>query len=118
MSSLPTGTVTLLFTDIEGSTGLLEHLGDRYAHVLTDYRRLLRAAFQEHCGQEVDTQGDTLFTAFARANDALSAAIAAQRAVFAHRWPEEATVRVRIMAIPPPPDAMIRPAPAAAVLRG
>ena len=96
MSSLPTGTVTLLFTDIEGSTGLLEYLGDRYAHVLTDYRRLLRAAFQEHRGQEVDTQGDTLFTAFARAKDALSAAIAGQRSVLVHQWPEEATVRVRM----------------------
>ncbi len=59
--SLPTGTVTLLFTDIEGSTRLLQQLGDRYADILGDYRRLLRAIVQEKGGQEVDTQGDTFF---------------------------------------------------------
>ncbi len=57
MPALPTGTVTFLFTDIEGSTRLLQHLGDRYADVLAEYRRLLRAAVQERGGQEVDTRG-------------------------------------------------------------
>ena len=64
MASLPTGTVTFLFTDIEGSTDLLRHLGDRYADVLTTHHRLLRAAIQEAQGQVVDTQGDAVFAAF------------------------------------------------------
>jgi predicted ATPase/class 3 adenylate cyclase len=96
LRSLPTGTVTLLFTDIEGSTRLLQQLGDQYADVLTECRRLLRAAFQEWGGHEVDTQGDAFFVAFARATDAVLAAVDAQRALAAHSWPEGATVRVRI----------------------
>src|SRR5256714_1395927 len=76
MRQLPTGTVTLLFTDIEGSTQLLQQLGDRYVSVLTECRRLLRAAFQQWNGYEVDTQGDAFFVAFARATDAVSAALA------------------------------------------
>jgi class 3 adenylate cyclase len=67
---LPSGTVTLLFTDIEGSTRLLHELGDRYADVLTEHRRVLREAFSRHGGVEVDTQGDAFFVAFARAGDA------------------------------------------------
>ena len=63
--SLPTGTVTFLFTDIEGSTALLQRLGDRrYADVLEERRRLLRAAIQEHGGQKVDSQGDAFFAVF------------------------------------------------------
>ncbi len=93
---LPTGTVTFLFTDIEGSTRLLEQLGDRYAEVLGDYRRLLRAAFQEHGGHEVDTPGDAFFVAFSRARDALSAAVAGQRGIATHPWPEGAAVHVRM----------------------
>ncbi len=96
LRSLPTGTVTLLFTDIEGSTRLLQQLGDRYADVLAECRHLLRAAFQEWGGHEVDTQGDAFFVAFARATDAVLAAVDAQRALAAHPWPEGATVRVRI----------------------
>ncbi len=96
MPSLPTGTVTFLFTDIEGATRLLDQLGDRYADLLAEYRRLLRTTFQEKGGQEVDTQGDALFAAFPRARDALSAAVAAQRASLAHAWPNGATVRVRM----------------------
>ncbi|MEP6976450.1 MAG: adenylate/guanylate cyclase domain-containing protein [Thermoleophilia bacterium] len=80
MASLPTGTVTLLFTDIEGSTRLLHELGDRYADVLADHRRVLRAAFERHHGVEVDTQGDAFFVAFARAQDAVGAAADAQDA--------------------------------------
>src|SRR5215469_12672949 len=81
MRELPTGTVTLLFTDIEGSTRLLHHLGERYSDVLAECRALMRAAFQEWDGHEVDTQGDAFFVAYARASDAALAAVAAQRAL-------------------------------------
>ncbi len=93
---LPTGTVTFLFTDIEGSTRLLQQLGDRYAEVLATHHRLLRAAIQEAQGQVVDTQGDAVFAVFPRARDALLAAIAAQRAVQAHPWPDGIAPKVRI----------------------
>src|SRR5260370_4046926 len=93
---LPTGTVPLLFTDIEGSTHLLQQLGERYASVLAECHHLLRAAFREHHGHDVDTQGDAFFVTFARANDAVSAAVAAQRSLAAHPWPEEMAVRVRM----------------------
>src|SRR6266446_2868483 len=96
MHYLPTGTVTFLFTDIEGSTRLLQQLGDRYSRVFEEYRRLLRAAFQEWNGHEVDTQGDAFFVAFARATDAVLAAVEVQRALASHSWPEGATVRVRM----------------------
>jgi predicted ATPase len=88
--ALPTGTVTLLFTDIEGSTRLLEELGDRYSAVLAEHRRLLREAFKRHGGVEVDTQGDAFFYAFAGAKDALAAAAEAQQALV------DSPVRVRI----------------------
>jgi predicted ATPase/class 3 adenylate cyclase len=96
MPQLPTGCITLLFTDIEGSTHLLQQLGNRYATVLRDCRRLLRAAFQQGNGFEVDTQGDSFFVVFERAVDAILAAIDAQRALFAARWPEQAAVRIRM----------------------
>ena len=78
---LPTGTVTFLFTDIEGSTRLLEALGDEYADVLAEHRRALRDAWRRHDGVEVDTQGDAFFVAFARASDAVAAADEAQAAL-------------------------------------
>ena len=81
MRELPTGTVTFLFTDIEGSTRLLHELGDAYAGALAEHRRLLRDAFAAHGGVEVDTQGDAFFVAFARASDALAAASRAQQAL-------------------------------------
>jgi predicted ATPase/class 3 adenylate cyclase len=81
MSELPTGTVTFLFTDIQGSTQLLHELGDAYPGALAEHRRVLREAFGEHGGVEVDTQGDAFFVAFARARDALGAAAQAQRAL-------------------------------------
>jgi predicted ATPase/class 3 adenylate cyclase/DNA-binding CsgD family transcriptional regulator len=96
MSSLPTGTVTFLFTDIEGSTRLLQQLGERYAEVLAHYRRFVRSAVQERGGREVDTQGDALFAAFPRARDAVAAGVAAQRAIGAHAWPENLSLRVRM----------------------
>jgi predicted ATPase/class 3 adenylate cyclase len=79
MGELPTGTVTFLFTDIEGSTKLLHELGDGYADVLAEHRRILRDAFAVHDGVEVDTQGDAFFVAFTRASDAIAAAANAQR---------------------------------------
>jgi class 3 adenylate cyclase len=96
MAELPTGTITLLFTDLEGSTRLLQQLGERYADVLAEMRRLLRAAFQQWHGCEVDTQGDAFFVAFTRASDAAAAAVAAQRALASSPWPEGVAVRVRI----------------------
>jgi predicted ATPase/class 3 adenylate cyclase/tRNA A-37 threonylcarbamoyl transferase component Bud32 len=94
--SLPEGTVTLLFTDIAGSTQLFQQLGDRYERVLTTCRQLLHTAFQQWNGHEVDTQGDAFFVAFARATDAVSAAVAAQRSFISHFWPEGVEVRVRM----------------------
>jgi predicted ATPase/class 3 adenylate cyclase len=79
MAELPTGTVTFLFTDIEGSTRLLHELGDDYADALDGHRVVLRKAFADHGGVEVDTQGDAFFVAFARASDAIAAAASAQR---------------------------------------
>jgi predicted ATPase/class 3 adenylate cyclase len=79
--TLPAGTVTFLFTDIEGSTRLLQGLGDAYAEALAEHRRALRAAFARHAGVEVDTQGDAFFVAFARAGEALAAAREAQEAL-------------------------------------
>src|SRR6059058_2943804 len=93
---VPTGTITLLFTDIEGSTLLLQHVGEQYSSVLAQCRQLLRAAFQRFKGHEVDTQGDAFFFAFARATDAVSAAVAAQRVLASHTWPKGAVVRVRM----------------------
>ena len=81
--ALPSGTVTLLFTDIEGSTELLHGLGDAYAETLGEHRRVVREAFTTHGGVEVDTQGDAFFAAFARASDAVAAADEIQRALAA-----------------------------------
>jgi predicted ATPase/class 3 adenylate cyclase len=81
---LPSGTVTFLFTDVEGSTRLLRSLGaEEYAQALADHRRVLRDAFARHRGVEVDTQGDSFFVAFATAPAALAAAHDAQRALAA-----------------------------------
>ncbi|HLW59173.1 MAG TPA: adenylate/guanylate cyclase domain-containing protein [bacterium] len=72
MAALPMGTVTFLFTDIEGSTRLLQILGDRYTEVIAQHHRLLRAAFKERGGREIRTQGDAFFVVFTRARDAVS----------------------------------------------
>lgn len=96
MAELPSGTVTFLFSDIEGSTRLLKALGDRYRDVLEEHQRLLRKAFENWRGQEIDTQGDSFFVAFALARDAVAAAAAAQRALVAQQWPPGGEVRVRI----------------------
>jgi class 3 adenylate cyclase len=96
VTTLPQGTVTFVFTDIEGSTALLKRLGDRYTDVLADHRRLIRAEFTARSGQEIDTQGDAFFFCFGRAKDAVAAAVAAQRALAAHTWPDGTELRVRM----------------------
>jgi predicted ATPase/class 3 adenylate cyclase/DNA-binding XRE family transcriptional regulator len=96
LNDLPTGTVTLLFTDMEGSTRLLQQLGDRYANLLAQCRRLLRAACVQYNGHEVDTLGDAFFMTFARATDAAAAAIAMQRVLANQPWPPGISVQVRI----------------------
>ena len=79
-SDFPEGTITFLFTDIAGSTHLLQRLQDHYAQVLADQRHILRTAFEKRGGREVDTQGDAFFVAFPRATDAVNAAVDIQRA--------------------------------------
>jgi class 3 adenylate cyclase len=96
MSGLPSGTVTFVFSDIEGSTSLLKVLGDRYGDVLSDHRRLMRECFTGRGGVEIDTQGDAFFFAFPRAKDAVSAAVEAQRLHATHAWTDGQTVRVRM----------------------
>ncbi len=96
MTELPSGTVTFLFTDIEGSTVLLRRLRTRYGDVLADHQQLLRDAVAEAGGNEIDSQGDSFFFVFRRARDAVIAAANAQRALAAHAWPEDGVVRVRM----------------------
>ena len=97
MTDLPSGTVTFLFTDIEGSTRLLQELGrDRYAGVLAEHERLLRAAFTEAGGHVIDTQGDAFLIAFRSAAHAVRAAASAQRALKSHRWPKGMPLSVRM----------------------
>ena len=94
--ALPSGTVTFVFSDIEGSTALLKGLGEGYGELLADHRRLVRETFGRFEGTEIDTQGDAFFFAFARARDAVAAAVEAQRAHAGHAWPGGADVRVRM----------------------
>jgi class 3 adenylate cyclase len=94
--SLPSGTVTFVFTDIEGSTRLLQELGDDYGDVVSAHRRIIRERFGEQGGTEMDTQGDAFFFSFTRARDAAEAAVAAQRALRDYAWPGGAQVRVRM----------------------
>ena len=96
MPELPAGTVTFVFTDIEGSTELLKRLGDDYREVLSAHRRIIRGAFGTHDGIEIDTQGDAFFFAFPRARDAVTAAVEAQRAHGEAGWPGGEAVRVRM----------------------
>jgi predicted ATPase/class 3 adenylate cyclase/Tfp pilus assembly protein PilF len=93
---LPSGTVTLLFTDIEGSTVLAERLADRWPGVLGEHNRILREAFSAHGGIELGAEGDALFVAFTSAVEAAGAAAAAQRALAAHGWPADGSIRVRM----------------------
>ncbi len=96
MPALPSGTVTFVFSDIQGSTTLLKQLGERYDSVLSDHRRLMRESFSERGGVEIDRQGDAFFFAFSRARDAVEAAVEAQRAHVAHDWPDGCAVLVRM----------------------
>ena len=94
---LPRGTVTFLFSDIEGSTDLVRRVGDDvFAAIRGDHRRLLREAFAEHGGREIDTAGDGFFIAFDSARSAVAAAVSAQIALARFTWPVEAEVRVRM----------------------
>jgi predicted ATPase/class 3 adenylate cyclase len=93
-SDPPTGTVTFLFTDIEGSTRLLQQLGDRYRHLIDDHNRLLREAFRD--GYVSGIEGDAFFVVFGSARAAIDAAVDAQRTLAAMSWPDEVTVKVRM----------------------
>jgi class 3 adenylate cyclase len=95
-NALPGGTVTFLFSDIEGSTRLLEQLGDRYGDVDRDHRRILREELSEAGGLEIDNQGDAFFFSFRRAKDAVAGAVVAQRRLQAHGWPDGVDVRIRM----------------------
>ena len=83
-TAAPQGTVTFVFTDIEGSTDLLERLGDRYAEVVAEHRKIVRKEFGGRGGVEMDTQGDAFFFSFARARAAVAAAVATQLRLAAH----------------------------------
>ena len=92
----PTGHVTFLLTDIEGSTGLLERLGDEYAKVLADVRRRVSKPVRATCGHVVSARGDDVFAVFEEAEHAVQAAIETQRAMLADPWPRGEDVRIRI----------------------
>lgn len=96
MTTLPSGTVTFVFTDVEGSTGLLKRLGERYGELIAEHRRIVRETFGAQGGVEIDMQGDAFFFAFARARDAVAAAVATQRAHVEQAWPDGGDVRVRM----------------------
>jgi predicted ATPase/class 3 adenylate cyclase len=96
VSGFPSGAVTFLFTDIEGSTRLVKALREQYPAVLAEHRRLVRAAIAGHGGYEVDTQGDAFFAAFAGAKQAVLCALEIQRALAGHEWPAGSRIRVRI----------------------
>jgi len=89
-------TLTFLFSDIEGSTALLRKLRDGYGDVMGEHKRLLRSAWEGCDGRELDSDGDSFFVAFRRPRQAVEAAVAAQRSLAAHEWPEGAALRVRI----------------------
>ena len=95
-TALPTGTITFLFTDIEGSTRLVNELGDRYDALLAAHHELIRAALAREGGIEVSTEGDSFFAAFANGPAAVAAAVDAQRAVAGYVWPDDAQIRVRM----------------------
>jgi WD40 repeat protein/class 3 adenylate cyclase len=97
MYELPAGTVTFLFTDITGSTTLLKQLGsDRYGQALTEHRSILREAFEQHNGREVDNQGDAFFVSFQRATEAVAAVVSIQRTLAEHEWPDDVELRLRM----------------------
>src|SRR5919109_1648522 len=96
MAALPTGTVTFLFTDIEGSTRLLQELGEGYRAVQDRHAELVREAIGAEGGHEVRTEGDSFLVTFRTPAGAVRAAVAAQRLLAAERWPHEEQLRVRM----------------------
>jgi len=94
--NLPAGTVTFLFTDIEGSTELLKRLRDQYVALLTSHHLILREAFERWHGYEVGVEGDSFFVSFQRATNALNAAVEIQKSLAAHTWPDNVDVLVRM----------------------
>ena len=96
MATLPTGTVTLLFTDIEGSTELVGRTGSGYAALLEEHRKVVGGAVTARGGTVIDSRGDEISAAFLEAAGAVEAAVAIQRGLAAHPWPEGVVVRVRI----------------------
>jgi class 3 adenylate cyclase len=96
LRTLPTGSVTFLLADIQDSTGLLTHLGDRYSALLADVRRLLGGAVRKSGGREVDVRADEFFAVFKKAAAALETALAIQRKFLQKAWPDDLQVRVRI----------------------
>jgi WD40 repeat protein/class 3 adenylate cyclase len=97
MSELPSGTVTFLFTDIEGSTRLLQQLGaNLYGQLLSDHRAILRGAFEEFAGTEIGTEGDAFFVSFPRTTEAVAAVVQIQKAMDEYDWPNDVEVRVRM----------------------
>jgi predicted ATPase/class 3 adenylate cyclase len=96
VGELPAGTVTMLFSDIEGSTGLLSRLGDRYGEALSAQRALVRAAIAAWHGREMGTEGDSFYVVFEAASDAVGCCLAAQQALGRHDWPGGIVVRVRM----------------------
>ena len=93
---LPIGTVTFVFTDIEGSTRLLQALGARYGELLDEHRRMIRAAAAAHGGVDFGSEGDALFLVFQSAAAAVATAVEAQQALAAYPWPADGTIRVRM----------------------
>ena len=96
MPSYPTGTVTFLFSDIEGSTLLADQRGDEWPKLLEAHREILRRAIASGSGSEVGTEGDSFFVAFPTAAGAVAAAVQSQRELAAHEWPGGSPIRVRI----------------------
>ena len=96
MRELPSGTVTMLFSDIEGSTSMLHRLGPRWGEVLSAQRSILREVFDVHHGWEMGTEGDSFFVVFARAEQALRAAVEGQRRLLRHDWPDGVALRIRM----------------------
>ena len=96
MSGLPAGTVTMLFSDIEGSTRLLSRMGERYAEALDQHRTLLRAAWRQSMGRELGTEGDSFFVVFEGAGQAVGAALEAQQSLAAQAWPGDQRLSVRM----------------------
>jgi predicted ATPase/class 3 adenylate cyclase/tetratricopeptide (TPR) repeat protein len=95
-SDLPLGTVTFLFTDIQGSTRLLQTLGDQYAQVLADQRRIVRDCLKKWEGREHDTEGDSFFASFGKTSRAINAVVEIQKTIASHPWPEGSQVRLRV----------------------